>query len=56
MIIVILVLLILVAYYVGRYAQWTIDAKRVMGSFKGRPLGSASVGSTTASALGEPTG
>lgn len=33
----ILVLLIPAAYYVGRYVQWTEDAKRVMGgSWRGR--------------------
>lgn len=31
MTILILVLLIPVAYFVGRFVQWTTDAKRVMG-------------------------
>jgi hypothetical protein len=36
MTIVILVLLIPGAYYLGRYAQWITDAKRIMGPWKDR--------------------
>jgi hypothetical protein len=32
----ILVILIVVAYYVGRLLQWTADAKRVMGPWNGK--------------------
>lgn len=34
MITLVLVLLIPAAYYLGRYIQWTTDAKRVMGSWR----------------------
>jgi hypothetical protein len=36
MAVVILIVLIPAAYYLGRYAQWHADAKRVMGSWKDR--------------------
>jgi hypothetical protein len=31
MVILISALLVVAAYYIGRYVQWTTDAKRVMG-------------------------
>jgi Na+-transporting methylmalonyl-CoA/oxaloacetate decarboxylase gamma subunit len=34
--ILILVILIIVAYFIGRFVQWTADAKRVMGPWNGR--------------------